>query len=348
MGARNILRLLTQALRSGEKIDLAANTTLELLPVVDNQGAINIGNGTLDIDIKHFLGASTDFILGDVSAGHLQFDNAEINMGDSDEIEFGDSQDIAVQWDGSGMTSGPASGMWAGAPCPGLEPSPYRSYEFFDDFFEPPLDANLKWVEVDDAGTGTNAVSDIAGGVGTVVTAAADNDYHAIVSKAESFNCLNAKELWLEARFRVVEATTNESAWWFGLTDTLTTGGFQANALGPLASYDGVLVWKDEATMAIDCETSNAGTQDTETNIGTFVTNTWTRVAFHIDATATTAVVTVYFDLNDSGTLTAHSATMNLTRAGLEAMHVICGIKAGPTAAAETLEIDYVKCVQIR
>jgi hypothetical protein len=347
MGTDKTFNDVITAGRRGQRMQLDSGQTFILAPQTDATGSIEIGNGTQNCDLKVFLGASTDFVLFDESAGHVQFDSAELNMGDGDAIEFGDGQDIAVAWDGSGMTSGPASGMWTGCPS-SLDPSPYRYFEFFDDFFEPPLDANLKWVEVDDGTTGTNAISDIAGGVGTVVTAAADNDYHAISSKSECFNLVNTKELWFEARFRVVEATTNESAWWFGLTDTLTTGGLQADAAGPLASYDGILIWKDEATMAIDAETSNAGTQDTETNMGTFVTNTWTRVAFHVSAAATTAVVTPYFDLSDSGTLTAHSATMNLTRAGLEAMHVVAGIKAGPTAAAETLEIDYIRCVQVR
>lgn len=268
---------------------------------------------------------------------------------DSEALVFGTGNDIEVLWDGTRLISAPPSGLWAGCPSP-LDPDPYKAVTLFDDFLlgnnpDTPL---AFWVEVDDATTGTNIPGDIRGGSVKIVTGATDNDYHALRSMSQCFNLLATKELWFEARFRVVEATTNESAWWFGLTDTLTTGGLQANALGPLASYDGVLVWKDEATMAIDAESSNAGTQDTETNMGTFVTNTWTRVGFHVSAAATTGVVTPYFDLSDSGVMTAHSATMNITRAGLEEMHVVMGIKAGPTAAAETLEVDYVKCVQIR
>jgi hypothetical protein len=234
MGAKNVLRLLNSALKDGGDAD----------------------------DLKVELGASTDFALFDISAGHVQLDNAEINMGDSDEIEFGDSQDIAVQWDGSGMTSGPASGMWTGCPCPGLEPSPYRSIVLFDDFLTG-VDAGTHWTSLDDGGTGTNTHGDQLGGSLNVVTAAADNDYHAMQSTAECFDLAGTKELWFEARFKLAEANTNESAWWFGLSNTDTTGGFQANAVGPLGSYDGVLVWKDEATMAIDAETSNASTQDT-------------------------------------------------------------------------------------
>jgi hypothetical protein len=154
------------------------------------------------------------------------------------------------------------------------------------------------------------------------------------------------KKLWFEARFKLAEGTTNESAWWFGFTDTLTTGGFQANAAGPLASYDGALIWKDEATMDIDFETSNAGTQATTTAMATFVTDTWTRVGFYFDGTATTSVITPYCDVDGTG-LVAGTA-QNITLSGLEEMHLVFGVKAGPTAAAETLQVDYIKVVQIR
>jgi hypothetical protein len=56
----------------------------------------------------------------------------------------------------------------------------------------------------------------------------------------------------------------------------------------PLASYDGIVLWKDEASMAINFETSIAGTQNTATALATSVTNTWTRVGFYFDGTATT------------------------------------------------------------
>lgn len=267
-------------------------------------------------------------------------------MVDSAAIVLGTGSDISITWDGTKLTSGPAAGLWAGAPSE-LSPSPRSHFTFFDDFFEAPLDANLKWLEVDDGSTGTNAVSDIIGGVGTVVTAAANDDHHAISSRGESFKLSSTKELWFEARFRVVEAATNQSTWWFGLTSDLTTGGMQTAGSGPLGTYDGVLIYKIEGAMAIDAETSNASSQDIETGLATFVTNTWTRVGFHVSADATTAVVTPYFDVSDTAISQMTAGTpMNLTRSGLDEMHLVAGIKSG--GSVEPLEIDYIKCVQIR
>jgi len=266
---------------------------------------------------------------------------------DDNYISLGTGNDIQIKWNGTFLEGGPGSGLWAGCPSP-IDPDPYKAIVLFDDFLTG-VDTGTHWITLDDAGTGTNTYGDQLGGSLNVVTAGADNDYHAMQSTAECFDLASTKELWFEARFRLNEANTNESAWWFGLSNTDTTGGFQANTAGPLASYDGILVWKDEATMSIDVETSNAASQDTETNIATFVTNTWTRVGFHVSAAATTGVCTAYYDVAaGTGALTAHSATMNITRAGMEPMHVVFGVKAGPSNGAETLEVDYIKCVQMR
>jgi hypothetical protein len=271
-----------------------------------------------------------------------------INFLDNASALFGTGNDIKVLWNGTYLVSSPNTGMWAEAPSP-LDPDPYKAVTLFDDFIVATNDETGIWTELDDGATGTNTHGDQAGGSLNVVTAAVDNDYHAMQSISEAFDLVNAKALWFEARFRLVEANTNESAWWFGLSNTDTTGGFQANAAGPLASYDGVLIWKDEGTMSIDAETSNAASKDQELNIATFVTNTWTRVGFFVSGAATTGVCTPYFNVAGTGdAMTAHSATMNITRAGMEPMHVVFGVKAGPTAGAETLEVDYVKCVQLR
>lgn len=255
-------------------------------------------------------------------------------------VAFGSLQ---LGYDGTGPVFGPSSGLWAGAPSP-VDPDPNRAFVFFDDFLNPAsatASAYHAYTSNDDAGTGTNAFQDAAGGIYNIVTAAADNDYHAMSSVAENWKFASGKKLWFEARFKLAEATTNESAWWFGLTDTLTTGGFQANAAGPLASYDGALIWKDEATLDIDFETSNAGTQATSTAIATFVSDTWTRVGFYFDGTATTSVVTPYVD-------GVAKTAQNITLSGLEEMHLVFGVKAGPTAAAETLQVDWIKCLQLR
>lgn len=250
--------------------------------------------------------------------------------------------------DGS-YISGPApdSAIWTGSPA--FDPDPSRSFTFFDDFLNPASATASDYhayTSVDDSGTGTNAFQDAAGGVYNIVTAASDNDYHAMRSVAQNWLFAAAKELWFEARFKIAEATVLESTWWFGLMDTLTTGGMQANALGPLASYDGALIWKTpETAMTVNFETSNAGTQSTLSAFATSITDTWHRAGFYFDGTATTSTITPYFH---NGTSWTTGAAQNITLSGLEEMNLVWGVKAGPTAAAETLQTDYIRIVAVR
>ena len=301
-----------------------------------------IGSGTAAFNLQ----ADSYFTAPMLPANTNSF--GEINLGDNAPIDFGTDTDLRVGHNGTYLFASSASGPWSNSPPSSIDPNPLAAFTIFDDFVLPAsatVSDVMAWTAVNDGGTGTNAFQDAAGGVYNVVTAAADNDYHAMASVAENFKFAEGKKLWFEARFKLAEATTNESAWWFGLTDTLTTGGFQDDADGPLASYDGALIWKDEATMLVDFETSNAATQNTTTAIATFVTNTWTRVGFYFDGTATTGVITPYVDV---GAGWVAGTPQNITLAGLEEMHMVFGVKAGPTAAAETLQVDYVKCTQLR
>lgn len=226
--------------------------------------------------------------------------------------------------------------------------NPTKFITFFDDFTQA-ASATASDYEAytsnDDGATGTNAFQDAAGGVYNVVTAAADNDYHAMSTVNEIFKFIAGKKCWLQARVKLSEATTNESTWWVGLTDTLTTGGMQANALGPLASYDGAMFWKTpETALTLNFETSNAGTQNTLSAAWTTTSNTWTRVAFFWDGVDK---VWPWAAVGDSEAWVP-GTPQSLTATGLEEMHMVFGVKAGPTAAAETLQVDYVMVVQER
>jgi len=260
---------------------------------------------------------------------------------------LGPSNELIV--DGARVSNATANALWRGAP--GFDNDPSRAHNLFDDFMYPASATAsdvMAWTALNDSATGTPAFQDAAGGIFNVVTAAADNDYSAYSSVAENWLFAAGKELWFEARFKLSEATTNESTWWFGLSDTLTTGGMQANAAGPLASYDGALIWKTpETALTINFETSNAGTQNTLSAAWTGVSNTWTKVGFYFDGTATTSTITPYVDIGDGNGYVAGTA-QNITLSGLEEMHVVFGVKAGPTAGAETLQVDYVRCLQLR
>lgn len=261
---------------------------------------------------------------------------------------FGIGTDKSLILDGRRIANATQPALWKQAPAGG-ENDPALYYEIFDDFMLPATSAVsdvTAWTPINDGATGTPVYQDAAGGIFNVVTAAADNDYAAYSSFHEPFLFAAGKELWFEARFKISEATTSESTWWFGLSDTLTTGGMQANTGGPLASYDGALIWKTpETALTVNFETSNAGTQNTLSAFATSISNTWHRAGFYFDGTATTSTITPYFH---NGTSWTTGTAKNITLSGLEEMHIVYGVKAGPTAAAETLQIDYIKCRQLR
>jgi hypothetical protein len=256
---------------------------------------------------------------------------------------LGDAGELII--DGRTISSAKDSPIWAGAP--GLAVDPTYASVFFDDFLRPAsATAGDGWNVLSDGSTGTDAFADIAGGVVNLVTAAADNDYKAWSSYAENWLFAAGKKLWLEACFRLTEAATDDSTWWFGLTDTLTTGGMQADTGGPLASYDGALIWKTpETALTVNFETSNAGTQNTLSAFATGVSGTWHRAGFYFDGTATISTITPYFH---NGTSWVRGTAQNLTLSGLEEMHLVAGVKAGPGGNAETLQIDWIRVAQLR
>lgn len=261
-------------------------------------------------------------------------------------VGLGPDGELIVNGNTISPLSAPAD-LWGNAPSASADPAHFSL--FFDDFINPASATASDYhtyTSVDDSGTGTNAFQDAAGGVYNVVTAAADNDYHAMRTVAQNWLFAAGKKLWLEARFKIAEATTNESTWWFGLSDTLTTGGMQANTAGPLASYDGALIWKTpETALTVNFETSNAGTQNTLSAFATSISDTWHRAGFYFDGTATTSTITPYFHNGTSWTM---GAAQNITLSGLEEMNAVFGVKAGPSGGAETLQVDYLKILQLR
>ena len=96
---------------------------------------------------------------------------------------------------------------------------------------------------------------------------------------------------------------------------------------------DGGTVWQ--------FETSNAGTQVTNTSAGTFTSATAYRLGFIFDPNdGTTGKITPYLNGVEG---TTHSITL----ASLTEMRLVLGVKAGG-ANAETLKMDYVQVLAVR
>lgn len=80
MASRNIHRLLTAALKAGEKFGLASGDVLKILPAVDDTGYLQIGDGTYDMDVKVYLGNTAAYVLLDVGNQSLTLSNVAFTV----------------------------------------------------------------------------------------------------------------------------------------------------------------------------------------------------------------------------------------------------------------------------
>ena len=350
MGAGNIIRLWTAGLKNAPQLDLASGDTLVLKPNVDNQGSIEVGDGTTDMDVKVFLGASTDWALFDVSAGHIQFDNAEINMGDNDEIEFGDAPDIQIQWNATYLQSGPVSGMWSTCPS-AINPDPNVFSVFYDDFFSADVAitnvANTPW-NLDTAATAGTAVQGHASDANTpgngfieCACGATDNDFvfvhlAEVVTGAGWLFAASGLRTWFEIGF-IVDRVTDCSMYvgMFGETDIKPF----SNDSGAESVTDGIYFRTLTATPTeIDFAHNQAGTEaEVVGNGATLAADTAVRLGFHSDGTT----VTPYFN-GTAGTTYLQSA--GPTDKGLTPGF---GVLSGTTNVCKIF-VDYVKIVAMR
>jgi hypothetical protein len=203
---------------------------------------------------------------------------------------------------------------------------------FRDDFFA--TDNTNNFTLVTDAG-GTAAVSDAVNGVITITNNTSDNDESYLSSKAENW-LFSDVPLVFEARV----TATGDHNFILGLSDTVGANFLQDSEAGPAASYDGAVFFVDGGANW-KFETSNAGTQVTNTALTTYTTGGVITLGFIFDPNdGTTGKITPFVN-GVAGT------THSITLSGLEEMHVVFGAK-NKTAAAAVLAVDYVQVFQVR
>ncbi len=214
------------------------------------------------------------------------------------------------------------------------------SVNFFDDFFRYDNTATVGgWAEVSDSGTIANI--DGANGVLSIASGGTAQNESYVSSLTEIFLFTTTKKLFFEARVKLTEANVNDANIIVGLSDTVAADSLLDAGAGPMASYDGAVFFKVFDGTVWQGETSNAGSQETDTNVGAFSDGAWTKLGFLYDFNdGTTAQVTFYVDGVAGGTL-------DLVISGLEEMHILLGLKSGG-ANAEALLTDYVHVATAR
>ena len=74
-------------------------TKLLVLPLTNDTGIIQIGDGTLSMDLEWFGSISTRYILFDVGDDRLTLEDIDLYLGDNDMLVFGDGANVVVKWD---------------------------------------------------------------------------------------------------------------------------------------------------------------------------------------------------------------------------------------------------------
>ncbi len=343
MGQRNILRLLTEALKDTaegvNKIDTDGPDTLKILPQTDDTGAINVGDGTNDIDVKVFLGASTDYVEFNVGTGQVNVESAEVHFGDNDSVEFGDATagDVSINWNGTYMEGNAANNaMWDNSPI-SLDPDARRTYfEIDDDFYTLDTTATVGDWTNDAVGTGTVGVAaNTAGGVALLTCQATTDDASEQLTHVSApFYLAAGKTLWLEARVKLVgDITQSEVA--LGLVAL----GEDLTAVSDVKPQDGVAFTKQDGATTFTLTASKNGTNTGEVaSVHTLVNDTWVTFGLLIDGVTS---VTPYID-GTAGTAATATIPDDLSLAPFFL------VRNGDATTQEVLHVDYCRVIQLR
>lgn len=86
-------------------------TNFIILPAANDSGAFLIGDGSADIDLKIFLGATTKYAEFNVGDSQVNLEDVDLHLGDNDALEFGDatSGDVYMAWDTDSLNILPAT-----------------------------------------------------------------------------------------------------------------------------------------------------------------------------------------------------------------------------------------------
>ena len=211
---------------------------------------------------------------------------------------------------------------------------------FEDEFFQYDATATVgKYKATSDGGT--VGIIDANGGVLSIATTGTIEDETYIASLFQVFAFQTDKSGFFEAHIKLTEANTDDANIIIGLSDTVGANSLLDAGAGPMASYDGAVLYKVLDGTVWNFECSNAGTQDTELSVGAFTDATDTTLGFRYDYNdGVTCIITPYVN-GVAGT------AAGMLIAGLAEMNFIMGVKAG-SGNAETLLVDRISYTQDR
>lgn len=192
---------------------------------------------------------------------------------------------------GSAAGAGLSPAIWDDCPMVGIMCDPTIGWMISDDFTDVGLSGTITTI-ISQAGTGRYLVFGGAGATiapdnalgGGLTLSLTDTDQAvSIVTKQNPFQITSgAGDLWFEARVKFSTITTNEQAWFVGLTSIITQSAtVPLTAAGALADVNLVGFHKPEAnTTAFDASYKANGVNAVEVNsdIGTLAVDTYVKL----------------------------------------------------------------------
>lgn len=208
----------------------------------------------------------------------------------------------------------------------GRTASPEDYYEYFNDFTKPTdYDTNdwtLTTVEAG-AGSATEAIGNLAGGVLVVTNDAADDDSDFFQSTKEVFKFVAGKKMYAAMRFKLSDVTQSDFV--FGLQITDTT---------PLAVTDGIYFRKDDGDAFLDFVVMKDSSATTKTAVATLVNDTYVKAAFYYDGED----LAIYIDDVAVGQVAITTVPDD------EELAISFGVQNGE-AVAKILSVDFIRAL---
>ncbi len=235
------------------------------------------------------------------------------------------------------------------------------AHGFFEDFDH--IVSADRWTKILDTGA-TQLVIDGAGGILEILNDTTDEDGSAIETTAELFQVLEGKPLTMSCRLQITEGDVQEANVAVGFSTVVTVDTMQITDLGPIATYDGAMIYKTGGSVSSSANTqwsvavSNATTTTQTLTDAPVVSGDWQSVRIDITPiNATDFEVTYFIDVN-GGTdwvqmrqdgVNPRSPAIKHTGliTSMDAMHVFAIVKNG-NAAADKLELDWIQAWQKR
>jgi hypothetical protein len=224
-------------------------------------------------------------------------------------------------------------------------------FEIADDFLDY-IDLDM-WTKIDaDAGASTAQDADGVGGLILLTTGATDNNECYLHTTNELFKVVADKEIDIECRLQFTEANTDDANVIFGLMDAVAANHLIDDGAGPVATYDGAVLYKVDGGTVWVAESSNAGTQVTNTTKTTAGGTAYQTLRIRITPRdATDADVTFFVDGQQCEDTNQNAGqpfiTQTLTLSGLAEMALVVGAKAGG-ANSEVVTVDYIRAAAVR